>query len=69
MGAVKGKVKWFNEGKGSASWNSRAERTFLFTSRPSRRAVSRPWPKARKSRFDVEQGAKGPQALNVEPVR
>jgi CspA family cold shock protein len=69
MGAVTGKVKWFNEKKG-----------FGFLEQPGGADVFchfsaiagsgfKTLPEGAAVTFDVEQGQKGPQALNVELVK
>jgi cold shock protein len=65
-----GTVKWFNNEKGSASSRSRAAaRTSSATSPRSRATATATLNEGDEVEFEVEQGAKGPQAKQVKVTR
>jgi CspA family cold shock protein len=67
---VEGKVKWFNEGKGFGfiERNDGGEDVFLHFSALNSTGFKTIAEDARVE-FDVEQGPKGPKAVNVIEIR
>jgi CspA family cold shock protein len=68
MGAVKGKVKWFNEQKGFGFLEQPGGADVFVHFSAIKASGFKTLAEGQAVSFDVEQGAKGPQALNVEPI-
>jgi cold shock protein len=68
MGAVKGKVKWFNEKKGFGFLEQPGGADVFVHFSAIKSSGFKTLAEGQEVSFDVEQGAKGPQASNVEPV-
>lgn len=68
MGAVKGKVKWFNEKKGFGFLEQPGGADVFVHFSAIKSSGFKTLAEGQEVTFDVEQGQKGPQALNVEPV-
>ncbi|HXB97706.1 MAG TPA: cold-shock protein [bacterium] len=68
MGAVKGKVKWFNEKKGFGFIEQNSGPDVFVHFSAIKAQGFRTLAEGQEVTFDVEQGQKGPQASNVEPV-
>jgi CspA family cold shock protein len=68
MGAVKGKVKWFNEKKGFGFLEQPGGADVFVHFSAIKASGFKTLAEGQEVSFDVEQGAKGPQASNVEPV-
>ena len=68
MGAVKGKVKWFNETKGFGFLEQPGGADVFVHFSAIKASGFKTLAEGQEVTFDVEQGQKGPQALNVEPV-
>jgi CspA family cold shock protein len=68
MGAVTGKVKWFNEKKGFGFLEQPGGADVFVHFSAIKASGFKTLPEGATVTFDVEQGQKGPQALNVEVV-
>ncbi len=68
MGSVKGKVKWFNEKKGFGFLEQPGGADVFVHFSAIKASGFKTLPEGAAVTFDVEQGQKGPQALNVEVV-
>ncbi len=68
MGAVKGKVKWFNEKKGFGFLEQPGGADVFVHFSAIKSSGFKTLAEGQEVTFDVEQGQKGPQASNVEPV-
>jgi CspA family cold shock protein len=68
MGAVNGKVKWFNEKKGFGFLEQPGGADVFVHFSAIKSAGFKTLAEGQAVTFDVEQGAKGPQASNVEPI-
>jgi CspA family cold shock protein len=68
MGAVKGKVKWFNEKKGFGFLEQPGGADVFVHFSAIKASGFKTLPEGAAVTFDVEQGQKGPQALNVEVI-
>lgn len=68
MGAVKGKVKWFNEKKGFGFLEQPGGADVFVHFSAIQSSGFKTLAEGQEVSFDVEQGAKGPQAANVQPV-
>jgi CspA family cold shock protein len=68
MGAVKGKVKWFNEKKGFGFLEQSGGADVFVHFSAIKSSGFKTLAEGQEVSFDVEQGAKGPQASSVEPV-
>ncbi len=68
MGAVKGKVKWFNEKKGFGFLEQPGGADVFVHFSAIQASGFKTLAEGQEVSFDVEQGAKGPQAVNVEPA-
>ena len=66
MGAVKGKVKWFNEKKGFGYIEQQSGPDVFVHFSAIKSQGFRTLAEGQEVTFDVEQGQKGPQATNVE---
>ena len=66
MGAVTGKVKWFNEKKGFGFLEQPGGADVFVHFSAIKASGFKTLPEGATVTFDVEQGQKGPQALNVE---
>ena len=64
-----GTVKWFDEKKGFGFITEDGGRTFLSTTVPSSATASRKLAEGDKVTFDIKEGAKGPQADQVQAIR
>lgn len=70
MGAVKGKVKWFNEGKGFGFIEQSGGGPDVFVHFSAIKSQGfRTLAEGQEVTFDVEQGQKGPQAVNLEVAK
>jgi CspA family cold shock protein len=68
MGAVKGKVKWFNEKKGFGFLEQPGGADVFVHFSAIKSSGFKTLAEGQEVSFDVEQGTKGPQAVNVVPV-
>lgn len=68
MGAIKGKVKWFNEKKGFGFLEQPGGADVFVHFSAIKANGFKTLPEGAAVTFDVEQGAKGPNATNVEIV-
>ncbi|HXB98314.1 MAG TPA: cold-shock protein [bacterium] len=68
MGAVTGKVKWFNEKKGFGFLEQPGGADVFVHFSAIKASGFKTLPEGAAVTFDVEQGQKGPQALNVEVI-
>ena len=68
MGAVTGKVKWFNEKKGFGFIEQNSGPDVFVHFSAIKAQGFRTLAEGQEVTFDVEQGQKGPQASNVEPA-
>jgi len=68
MGAVRGKVKWFNEKKGFGFIEQNSGPDVFVHFSAIKAQGFRTLAEGQEVTFDVEQGQKGPQASNVEPA-
>ena len=68
MGAVTGKVKWFNEKKGFGFLEQPGGADVFVHFSAIKASGFKTLPEGATVTFDVEQGQQGPQALNVEVV-
>ena len=68
MGSVKRKVKWFNEKKGFGFLEQPGGADVFVHFSAIKASGFKTLPEGAAVTFDVEQGQKGPQALNVEVV-
>ena len=68
MGAVRGKVKWFNEKKGFGFLEQPGGADVFVHFSAIKSSGFKTLAEGQEVSFDVEQGTKGPQASNVEPV-
>ena len=66
MGAIKGKVKWFNEKKGFGFLEQPGGADVFIHFSAIKSNGFKTLAEGQEVTFDVEQGPKGPQALNVE---
>jgi CspA family cold shock protein len=69
MGAVKGKVKWFNEKKGFGFIEQQSGPDVFVHFSAIKSQGFRTLAEGQEVTFDVEQGQKGPQATHVEAAR
>jgi CspA family cold shock protein len=69
MGAVKGKVKWFNEKKGFGFIEQQSGPDVFVHFSAIKSQGFRTLAEGQEVTFDVEQGQKGPQATNVEAAQ
>jgi len=69
MGAVKGRVKWFNEKKGFGFIEQNGGPDVFVHFSAIKAQGFRTLAEGQEVTFDVEQGQKGPQASNVEPAK
>jgi CspA family cold shock protein len=68
MGAVNGKVKWFNEKKGFGFLEQPGGADVFVHFSAIKSSGFKTLAEGQAVTFDVEQGNKGPQATNVEPI-
>ena len=68
MAEVKGRVKWFNEKKGFGFLEQPGGADVFVHFSAIKSSGFKTLAEGQAVTFDVEQGQKGPQALNVEPV-
>lgn len=66
MGAVNGKVKWFNEKKGFGFLEQNGGPDVFVHFSAIKGQGFRTLNEGQEVTFDIEQGQKGPQAVNVE---
>lgn len=70
MGAMKGKVKWFNEKKGFGFIEpANGEKDIFVHFSAIKSEGFRTLKEQQEVTYDVEEGQKGPQAANVEAVK
>jgi CspA family cold shock protein len=69
MGAVKGKVKWFNEKKGFGFIEQQGGADVFVHFSAIKSQGFRTLAEGQEVTFDVEQGQKGPQAVNVDVAK
>jgi CspA family cold shock protein len=69
MGAVKGKVKWFNEKKGFGFLEQSGGPDVFVHFSAIKGQGFRTLGEGQEVTFDIEQGQKGPQAVNVEAAK
>jgi CspA family cold shock protein len=69
MSSVKGKVKWFNEKKGFGFLEQAGGPDVFVHFSAIQGAGFRTLAEGQEVTFDVEQGQKGPQAVNVQAAR
>ncbi len=69
MSSVKGKVKWFNEKKGFGFLEQPGGADVFVHFSAIQGAGFRTLAEGQEVTFDVEQGQKGPQAVNVQAAR
>ena len=69
MSSVKGKVKWFNEKKGFGFLEQAGGADVFVHFSAIQGAGFRTLAEGQEVTFDVEQGQKGPQAVNVQAAR
>ena len=69
MGAVKGKVKWFNENKGFGFIEQGGGPDVFVHFSAIKGDGFRTLAEGQEVEFDIEQGQKGPQAANVTAAR
>ncbi len=67
MGAVNGRVKWFNEKKGFGFIEQTSGPDVFVHFSAIKSQGFRTLAEGQEVTFDVEQGQKGPQSTNVEP--
>jgi CspA family cold shock protein len=68
MGAIKGKVKWFNEKKGFGFLEQPGGADVFVHFSAIQSNGFKTLPEGASVTFDVEQGQKGPNATNVQLV-
>jgi len=68
MGAVKGKVKWFNEAKGFGFLEQPGGADVFVHFSAIKGNGFKTLTEGQLVTFDVEQGQKGPQAVNLEAM-
>jgi CspA family cold shock protein len=68
MGAVKGKVKWFNEAKGFGFLEQPGGADVFVHFSAIKGNGFKTLTEGQLVTFDVEQGQKGPQAVNLEAI-
>jgi CspA family cold shock protein len=69
MSSVKGKVKWFNEKKGFGFLEQAGGPDVFVHFSAIQGSGFRTLAEGQEVTFDVEQGQKGPQAVNVQASR